>query len=223
MVAIALMTAGAWAYQAGCKALESSAYLKIRSVEFDPQDNAVKEEDLPFRPGDYLFGFSAPVLRGEILAKYPQLLDVRFSRTLRRVVAVHSVLRSPLGVIEKGDDIMAVDLSGTFFPAPADKTLPVIDDELAQDPAVLGFLEQLQQIHPRWFGTLAEVHRTPAGLLRFVLRDGTEVLWGFLDSGSVVQKARRLDRVLYDTGLSRKGFEYVRFVDTDRIVVKKRR
>jgi cell division septal protein FtsQ len=209
-------------FQVGSKVWETSPLLRVRGVAFDPQASVIKLEDLPFRTGDHLFGFSAQVLRKELLKKYPQLSSVRLSRSLRGVVTVHSSFRVPLGVVTQGQGRLAVDRTGAFFPVSTETVLPVLDEVASRDLDVLGFLEHLRQMNFRWSRGLAQVHETKTGLVQFKLKDETEVLWGFIEPLTAELKAKRLERVLFGPDLSHTGFEYAHFIDTDRIVVKKR-
>jgi cell division septal protein FtsQ len=219
-VGVVLVAGSLWA---GRRVWETAPFLKVRGIEFEPPASVINEEDLSFQAGDHLFGFSAGALREALLAKYPQLLNVRLSRSWDGVVTVHWLPRAPLGMAAQGSGWLAVDSAGSFFPVPANSRLPELDADVAHDPAVLVFLERLRQIHPRWLGDLARVHRTPAGLVQFQLKGGTEILWGEAGAGSAGLKAKRLDRILFDPGLSHKGFQYAHFIDDGRIVVKKRR
>lgn len=221
VVGLGLVAGGAFAAQ---RIWSRAVCFRIRGILVDPPVGFIRSADLPVKKGDHLFGFSAVKVEEYLLSRYPQLLSVGVSRTWGGMVEVHAVVRQPLGKMAVGGREFGVDRSGSVFALDGlSQQLPELDAGAAHDPRLLSALDHLHKTHPRWVDQLTQVHRTEFGLIDFMMKDKTDILWGPVDPASVDLKARRLERVLSDSSLSPRGYVYLKFIDTDRIVAKRRR
>lgn len=217
-----------WLTATGYALWKKSEWLRVQKVEIDPAAPAWLAGRLEVGPGDHFFGFSARAKEERLLREFPELAEVKISRTPDRGLRVAVKRRVPAARVPAGDDWAGIDSAGVVFPlkaaeAAADAELPVLAGAPAGAKALpaLEFLASLRALDAPWTRRVAKLKREPAGEIVIVLNEGTPVHWGALprDADELKRKAARLERVLAHEALAG-GAEYVRFVGDDRLAAK---